>query len=209
VAADSSAATLLACNVVALVFAFFNPPVSVSVLFLYWAECAVIGVLNVVKLWYVPTLSGLSESEMAQMTPGTRLANKCIGPGIFVVHYGIFLFMVFSVLYALGEHEMQGRGVRHYHMASHLESFWLPVLVIGAGHVVAFSRNFLGKREYATRNFSDQMFQPYKRTILLMLVMFGGVGLIILTGLPDIGLIFFIPFMLIASLEAHFRERAA
>lgn len=200
---------LLACNVVTLVFAFFNPPVVVSVLFLYWAECLVIGLLNIAKLWYVEPISGVSESELAQMTPKERFSHKGLGIGIFVAHYGLFLFGVFGVMLTLGRLEMAAKGVRDFHMASHVAVFWLPVLLMGVGHTVSFFRNFLGKREFAGRNYHDQMIRPYKRTFLLLLIMFGGGFLITATGQPGAGVLVFVPFMLIASLDAHFRERAA
>lgn len=206
VAADSSAAALLACNGVALVFAFFNPPVSVSVLFLYWAECVVIGMLNVAKLGYVLP-PGYDEAALASMTPGDRNWLRIGGAGLFLVPYGLLLFFLFSGLHALGEHEMQAKGVRHYDMAGHLAGFWLPVLLIGAGHALSFFRNFLGKREYTGRSFEDQMWRPFKRVVLMLLVMFGAMAAIIVTGLPGIALLAFVPFMLVAGLEAHFRDR--
>lgn len=189
-------------------FAFFNPPVSVSVLFLYWAECAVIGVLNVVKLYYLPPIS-MGASEYAALSPGWKLAAKSMGPGAFFLLYGFFVFVVWGMLAQLGQHEMQGKGVRHYDMAHHLAGFWFPVLLIAAAHVASFFRNFLGKREYVGVSFEDQMQRPFKRVIVMFLIIFGAVAVIIVTGLPDIGLVVFIPFMLIASLEAHFRERTA
>jgi hypothetical protein len=208
VAGDPSAVLLLACNVIALVLVFSNPPVSMSILFLYWAECAVIGALNVVKLGY--TIPGtLGEAEWAQMAPRTRFMYKCMGPGIFVLHYGMFLLVVFLLLYTLGENEMRARGERHYDVWGHLAGFWLPVLVIGSAHVSSFFRNFLGKREYIGRSFEDQMFRPYKRTILLVLVVLGGYGLIALFSLSSMAMLAVAPFALIASLESHFRERSA
>jgi hypothetical protein len=206
VAADSSAAILLACNIVALAFAFFNPPVSVSMLFLYWAECAVIGILNVAKLHYVlPT--GYDEAALARLTPGERIWVESVGAGIFLVPYGLMLFGLFGMIYRLGEHEMQGKGVHHYDMAHHLAGFWFPVVLICGGHVASFFRDFLGKREYVGVSFEDQMLQPFKRAFIMCFVMFAAVAAIIVTGLPEFGLLFFIPFMIIASLEAHFRER--
>jgi hypothetical protein len=199
---------LLACNVVALVFAFFNPPVSVAVLFLYWAESVVIGMLNVVKLYYLPQMA-MGASEYAALSPGLKLAAKSVGPGAFFLGYGFLVFVVFGMLVQLGEHEMKGRGERGYDVAGHLAGFWFPVLLVAAGHVVSFFRNFLGKREYIGRSWEDQMQRPFKRVIVMFLVMFGACGVIIAVGLPEIGLVLFVPFMLIASLEAHFRERAA
>ncbi len=210
VAGDRSAAGLLACNVVAIAIAVFHPPVTMSVMFLYWAECVIIGLLNFIKLYYIPlSISKEDEDEWEQLSPGKKMAFKNIRPGIFLVHYGGFVFILFTMLYALGEHEMRRGGLPGYDMASHLAGFWLPVLVIGAGHVASFFRNFLGKREYQGRSFEDQMFRPYKRVLLMLVVVFGGIAVVIVTGLPGMALLVFVPFKIIADLEAHFRERAA
>jgi len=200
---------LLATGIVGLVFAFHNPPVTVSVLFLYWVECAVIGALNVAKLRHVRAPRGLSDAETADLPPAKRLAYRCLVPGVFVIHYGIFLVMVFALLYALGVQEMRVRGERHYDLRGHLAGFWAPALVIGSAHVVSFFRNFLGKREYVGRKFLDQMLRPYKRTLILLLVVLGGSGLVALFGLSDMALLAVVPLVLIADLEAHFRERTA
>jgi hypothetical protein len=209
VAGDPSAMLLLATSIVGLVFAFLNPPVTVSVLFLYWVECAAIGAVNVAKLRYVRKPRGLSDAGTADLPPVKRFAYRSIVPGIFVIHYGIFLIIVFALLYLLGEHEMRVRGEGHYDVWGHLAGFWLPALVIGSGHIASFVRNFLGKREYIGRKVVDQMFRPYKRTMILLLVVVGGSGLIALFSLSDMVLLAVVPLAIIASLEAHFRERTS
>jgi Family of unknown function (DUF6498) len=213
VAGDRTAAGLLAGNVVAIAIAVFYPPITMSVMFLYWAECVIIGLLNIVKLYYidaqtvVPGYISLTESEWAQSSAAKKLAIRSVMPGFFLVSYGVCVFTLFGILASLAEHEMRSGGLPGYDMASHLAGFWPPVLVIGAGHVVSFYRNFLGKREYQERKLYEQMFQPYKRVALMFAIVFGGSVVVIVTRLPGMALLVFVPFKIIADLEAHFRER--
>lgn len=205
ISGDASAAGLLIGNLVAVAIALFHPPITMSLMFLYWAECAVIGVFNVIKLCYFapPLDEGV---ELKSLSFGARVFVKSFTPGLFLVHYGGFVFICFTMLLALADHEMRKRGVQNFDSAAYYGGFLLPVALLAAGHAVSFFLNFLGKREYERRTAQDQMFRPYGRVLLMMVVIFGGISLVIITGLPTVAALLFVPVKLLADLRAHFRD---
>ena len=44
-----------------------HPPITASLMFIFWAECVVIGVFNVIKLTYVPPL-GCDQIDVKAMS---------------------------------------------------------------------------------------------------------------------------------------------
>jgi hypothetical protein len=201
---DPTAMALLAGNLIAVAIAVFHPPITASLLFLYWAECVIVGIFNIFKIGYVPPI-GLKPSQIDSMTPRELTAHRVVTMAVFVVHYGIFVFMCFGMIHTLVMHEMG----KDFASGSYYLGFLLPIAVLAVTHAVSFVVNFLGKREYIGRTGEQQMFKPYGRVLLMALTMFFGIALVMMTNLPAAAAVFFVPAKLLADLHAHFRDHDA
>ena len=207
IAEDPSATALLGCNLLAVAFAVFHPPITLSVMFLYWAESVVIGAFNVAKICYLPP--PLDDGvQLEALTGPQRLFVRSFTPALFVLHYGGFVFICFLMLYSLAGYELRKHGMQQFDFLAYYRGFLWPVLILAVGHGISFYRNFLGKSEFEGRTSQDQMFRPYPRVLLMCVVIFAGCGLVIITGLPTAAVLIFVPFKLLADLRAHFREHA-
>jgi hypothetical protein len=185
---------LVAGNVLAVAIAAFYPPITMSIMFLYWAECVVVGAFNVAKMQYVP---------------GHDRADRIGVAVLFLVHYGGLTFMCFGVLHQLARFELRQRGMPQFDFGAYYAGFIWVVLILAAGHAVSFVRNFLGRREYESRSLDQQMWRPYRRVVLMIGIVFAACCLVIVTQLPTAAALLFVPFKLWADLRAHFREHSA
>lgn len=183
----------------------FHPPVTMSLMLLYWAECVVIGGFNFIKLYYIKP--EVDEAYLESLSAGKRAMARSVMPGVFLVHYGMFLFMCFGLLLVLADRELGERGAHERLSLGYYSAFLLPVALLAVSHGVSFFRNFLGKREYEGRTVENQMFRPYRRVALMMAIVFGGIFLVAITGLPKIAALLFVAFKLLVDLRAHFRDR--
>jgi hypothetical protein len=195
-AQDWTALALLVANAIAVTLAFFYPPITMSLLFLYWAECVVIGVMKVVEFCFINDERINDEGLMFK-----------IFLSIFhFLHYALFVFFLFILLYLLARAELRVRGMQGFDEMRYFQGFLLPVAVIAAMHVASFFRNFLGKREYEGRTLEQQVFRPYKRVGAMIGIAFVGGFIVTLTGVPELTLLLIVPFKVVADLDAHFRD---
>lgn len=207
VATDPSAMGLLACNIAAVAIAVFRPPISVAVLVLYWAECAIIGLFAIVKFGFAQILQ-LPEAE--RTVPGAlkQTASTIVVPLFFLAHYGGFVLAGYAMTRDITGFEMRGRGVLDYELSEHLAAYMFSALPIVAGHAISFYRNFLGKREYERQDLMDLMVRPYLRVLPLIVVGAAAIILIKITHLPEAALLLIVPIKIIGDLEMHFRSHA-
>lgn len=180
---------LIAMNLVPLIGVVLFGWDAGTIIFLYWLENVLIGILNIPKLLscrgYVPR-SGeeikirqeLSEATgvfaQSQAADGGRVP---IGALLFLavffsVHYGIFCFGHYMFIQSLFE------GMPKFsELPTALAGGFLlwSLLGLALSHSVSMIINFYGKKEYLTRSANVQMFLPYTRIIVLhMVIIFGG-----------------------------------
>jgi len=204
---DPSAMFLVAINLGAAVVAMRHPPVTMSFLFVYWAECGVIGVLNIVKLFFIPVSLGPNARAGPRLRFAAILIAKTFVALFFTIHYGVFLLIVFFALAGIGDQELKWLGVKGFDVKAYFASFLVPIASLALGHVVSFFVNFVGKREYAGRTLENQMLRPYKRVAFMFGAAWAGVFLTVLLRVPGVTLLAVLPAKIIADLHAHFRDR--
>jgi len=129
-----------------------------DVLALYWAESGVIGLFNVLKMVRIDTKLGLGL--------GLFFAAHF---GVFMAVHGVFLVVLFSPGGLAGG----GEG----DLADVFRVIGPALLPLAACHGYSFVAGFLRGREYEGRTVEKQMMEPYKRIVLMHLV-------ILLGGLP-------------------------
>lgn len=160
-----------------------------EVMLLYWAESAIIGVFNLLKMAVVG-----------------RWATLFYGP-FFVGHYGGFMaghLLFISGLFLAGPDS--GVMVETATLVAAFTALWPALLALAVSHAISYRLNFIGRREHAGRTVGEQMGEPYKRIIVMhVTIIFGGFLVMALdSALP--ALVLLIALKVAADLRAHLRE---
>lgn len=171
-----------------------------TILFAYWCETGVIGVVNLLKIWKAQ----MSEEEKKEFTatasdgkililPGqwARLAHLLkfvlIYGGFMVVHL-VFLFFIGGILTTMtyllngnteGLNALSGPHVDFtgWLFAGNgitLASFIIMVLGFFVIHGFSFLENYLGKKEYLHVTVTQQLMSPFKRVIVMQVTIIFG-----------------------------------
>ena len=169
-----------------------------DIVFLYWAENLVIGVVNVLKMATVQPASGNSTSSWRSklfMIPFFSLHY-----GGFCAGHGIFIFALFKP------------------SESHGDTLWtaLPVLLSGTmgmtlallagSHLFSFFTNYLGRGENRHTTLSELMAQPYSRIIVLHITIIVGGLLTQMLGDPMGLLLVLVLLKTVVDLNLHGKE---
>jgi Family of unknown function (DUF6498) len=194
-------------SVIALVLANLVPVAGVFLLgweifplmFLFWSENVIIGVINVLKM-----LTANPES------PSSWAAKLFLIP-FFCVHYGMFTF-VHGVL-VMG---LFGGGFKPGTGFPTPETFWntahdnylgWAILGLAVSRGISFATNYLGSGEYQRASLPQLMQQPYGRIVVLHLaILFGGFLMLALHS-PVWGLLLLVALKITLDLRGHFAER--
>lgn len=176
-----SAIPVIVANAIALVFCIIGEWNAFDVMFLYWAESAIIGIYNVVRIL---------------LARGTLQHSKFFVAPFFMVHYGIFMFvhLVFIAVFA----GMMGTGNKFTSPEKMVLQFFsntYTLISIGAmlvSHGFELYDRYIKPREYENTSVMEQMFRPYGRIVLMHLSIIFGAFLVFI--IP-----FFPVFLLIAG----------
>lgn len=186
--------------VVALLLANLVPIVGVvvfdwdlaNVMVLYWAESAVIGAYNVLKMI---TFAGLRAIPLALF---------------FTVHYGIFMtvhlafILVFSQPGGIRGDSMGGSPFRA--MGDHMTlGFAIAVASLLLSHGVSFVVHFLRGPE-RPKKLNDLMGAPYVRIVVMHVTLIFGAGLTLALGSNVALLVLLVGLKVAADLWSHRRE---
>lgn len=160
-----------------------------EVMILYWAESAIIGVFNLMKMIVVG-----------------RWATLFFGP-FFVGHYGAF--MAGHLLFISGFFLSGLEGGELLATAEVLDAFvalWPALLALGVSHAISYRVNFIGRAEYAGRTINVQMGEPYKRIMVMHVTIIFGGFLVMALGSALPALVLLVGLKLAADTRAHLRE---
>jgi hypothetical protein len=165
-----------------------------EVMVLFWAENAVIGFYNLLKMAVIG-----------------RWAVLVAGP-FFVGHYGGFMAGHFLFVYFLFVRGIETAGAGPGVQTALTDLFvplWPALLAMFVSHGISFATNFIGRREFVGRKVQDQMAEPYKRIIVMHLTIIFGGWLIMLLRSPLPALILLIALKTAVDLRAHRREHGS
>ena len=160
-----------------------------DVMMLFWAESAVIGLFNLLKLVRIGGWSVL-----------------LVGP-FFVGHYGAFMAGHLLFIYGFfGDSFTGGGDVSVAEVLADFMQLAPALLAFVISHGVSYFSNFLGRREYLGRTVNQQMGEPYKRIVIMhVTIIFGGFMTLALgSSLP--ALLLLVMLKLLADTRAHLRE---
>ena len=204
---------LVAMNLIPLVGVFWFGWNAGTIVFLYWLENVIIGVLNVPKILACSTRpkryayrSTHGNDTYVPPPPPTRagLGGLVYLSVFFAFHYGMFCFGHYFFLKSTYQSLPDFGGIFPALFSPVL--FW-SLLGLTLSHVISMLVNFYGKGEYKTRSANAQMFMPYSRIVLLhiVIILSGFVALAMGEGVATLLLLvlFKIGFDLAAHLVEH------
>ena len=184
-----SSLALIGANLVPLAGVLFFDWSIGEIMLLFWAESAVIGFYNLIKMSHVASWGILF-----------------YGP-FFVGHYGGFMVGHLLFIYGFfGENFGDNADVSISQLVMDLTLLAPALLGFLISHGVSYYINFRKRGEYKNTDVSKQMAQPYKRIIIMhVTIIFGGFAAMALnTALP--ALLLLIILKLMADLTAHIKE---
>jgi hypothetical protein len=157
---------LIGMNLIPLIGVFWFGWDAGTIVFLYWLENVIIGVLNIPKI--------LSCRASASGHPNRRetLGGLLFLSGFFSIHYGLFCFGHYMFL----ESTYASLPAWEDMLAALTQSVLLwSLLGLTFSHMISLFVNFYGKGEYKTRTPNKQMFMPYPRILILhVVIVFSG-----------------------------------
>lgn len=180
-----SALALAIANLIPLAGAVFLGWNVGAIVVLYWFECGIAGILNVVKI-------ALAQGEAATAWLG-RVGGILAKAGtilFFVVHYGVFLLgtaggVLFVAVAAGGSLPTSSTDLQQAYADIDLPVGGLVVSLAALvfGHLVSFN-DYLVRRDYERTDLTVQMFAPYPRLFMLMAAVLSSGAVIAVMGSP-------------------------
>jgi hypothetical protein len=175
-----------------------------EIVYLYWAETAVIGLFNVLRM-----------AVSAKNTGVAAVMEKLFMIPFFIVHFGGFILgqgvfiMAMDPSFQVTENT---EGV-HFDLNSNNQFFidllkiiW-PVLLLTGSHLFSFFFNYIGKKEYKKYAASDLMMKPYGRIFVQQfLAIFGTMIVISMQNGRIVVMLLLVAAKIIADAYAHYRE---
>jgi hypothetical protein len=194
---------LVAVNLIPLGGVLFFGWQVFPIMFLFWLENVVVGIFNVAKL----LLAG---------GPGSPLAVKLFLVPFFTVHYGIFTLVHGVFVFAMFGADWRGSGLgsgpfpsfdRVQDLVTQQHLGW-AVLALVVSHGFSFATNYVRNGVYRTAVAPALMMQPYGRVVVLHLAILGGGFLVMLMGMPVVGLTLLIALKIGLDVLAHAKQHA-
>lgn len=193
-------------SVVVLVFANLIPLGGVlffgwqvfPIMFLFWLENVVVGGFNVLKM----LLAGGTGSHA-----GIKLFLVpffTVHYGIFTLVHGVFVFMMFGTDFRGGHGPFPNLdSLQELITRQHL--VW-AILGLVVSHGFSFGWNYLLSGQYRTALVPMLMFAPYGRVVVLHLAILGGGFLVMVMGMPVVGLALLIALKIGLDVLAHAKQ---
>jgi len=183
-----STRALIIVNLIPLLGVFFAGWSIGEIMLLFWAESAVIGFYNLLKMWVIG-----------------RWSLLMIGP-FFVGHYGAFMVVHLLFIYALFQAGMDSVDPTVSEVLSDFLQLWPALIGLLISHGISYRQNFLGRMEYRNRTINQQMVEPYKRIIVMHVTIIFGGFMAMAFSTPLLALVLLIGLKIIVDVKAHFGE---
>ena len=165
---DKSVIALLVTNTIPLLGVLLLDWDAFFIVLLYWSENLAIGFFNILKMVHIP----VSQRDV-------RFKNFLIP--FFAIHYGGFTvghgFFVFFLFY-------KSSG-GFWEEVIRLLGMIIAVAALFVSHGISYIHNYLHKREYASANLFKLMFDPYKRVVVMHIVVMAGAFLVMAIDSPS------------------------
>jgi hypothetical protein len=169
-------------------------------MFLFWIENVMVGVINVFKIIMA---GGRAVSPVVKFF---LVPFFCFHYGLFTLVHGAFVFVLFGKDFGGGKGFFPVPGDWR-DLVLQTQLGW-AVLALGLSHGFSFIWNYVGRGEYRTASVALVMLQPYGRIIVLHLAILGGGFLVVSMGTPAAGLVLLVVLKIGLDLLAHVNQHA-
>jgi hypothetical protein len=196
----SSALVLVLANSLPLFGVWFFDWSIFDVVFLYWAENVVIGIINIMRMVVATPQAVEPDSPQMALRRANGAPRFFLIP-FFAVHYGMFCYghQVFLV-------DLFGDGRSLMDVLAD-SVIWVGIAGIAASHLYSFVTNFLLAGEYRRTDAKALMTRPYGRIVILHVTIIVGSFLYQAMGEPILLLLVLIVIKTLVDLKQHGRER--
>jgi len=160
-----------------------------EIMLLFWAESAIIGFFNLLKMWVIG-----------------RWSILFVGP-VFIGHYGGFMIVHLLFIYTLFLSGAGNAGPTVSQVLADFVRLWPALLGLVASHAVSFRMNFLYGGEFQGVTIKQQMGMPYRRIVVMHLTIILGGFLAMALKTPLLALVLLIILKIIVDVKSHVRER--
>ena len=165
-------------------------------LLLFWSENVIIGIFGIARL----IVARVSDSGVG----GLFL------PLFFLVHYGVFMFGHFMVLFGMySGHFADGATPAEpadYYGILARNLNWVAVLALFISHGWSFVENYMGKREHERLTPGQAMALPYRRMFITHIALIVGGFFLMERGQPLGGLVLLVAMKIALDVFFHRRE---
>jgi hypothetical protein len=208
-----SALALLAANLVPVFGVLFGGWQILSVMLLFWLENVIVGLFNVARILLA---RGASDGSGQALPAPFAAAGNLFVAAFFTVHYGMF-----CAVHGIFVVSLFGRGPQGAE-----RSFDIPdlprvvidlllrhgllwaVIALVASHGLSFYIHYLRPRAFEDADAGKIMFEPYKRVVILHVVLIVGGFAAAAFGASLAPLLMLIALKIAVDLNAHRREHA-
>jgi hypothetical protein len=186
-----SALVLIIANMVPLLGVVFFHWQVFPIMFLFWMENVVIGILNAFKM-------AIAKKDSPTSAKLFMIPFFLIHYGIFTLVHGVFIFVIFG-----GMLTENGAGFDFNSFKGlHLE--W-GVLALALSHGFSFVSNYIQRGEYRQVSVSELMAQPYARIVILHVTIIFGGFLVMAFNTATMGLVFLVVVKIVVDLFSHLK----
>ena len=210
----ASTIALIGMNLIPLIGVFWFGWDAGTIVFLYWLENVVIGLLNIPKIFasrFLPQITphrpidGAERFNVPEPHQGEPMSGLIFVSIFFSFHYGMFCLGHYVFLKTIYK-SLPGLGEFIPALLSPV-LFW-SLLGLTLSHVFSMVVNFYGKREYETHTPKKQMFIPYSRIMLLHIVIILSGFVALAAGQGVATLLLLVLFKIGFDLAAHVVEHS-
>lgn len=184
-----------------------------TIFILYWSESAVIGFYNVLKMRMINKLDPYKYQELKNKSRGLSVV-KSFFIFFFIIHFSIFMIGHLTFINMLFRPDLP-RPTDFISGLLIIWKYWSSIFItlslIFASHGFSFIFNFVKKEEYKKTTISQQMFEPYKRIIVMhVTIILVGLLVVLSDSRQNIVAILILIFCkIILDLIAHIKEHKA
>jgi hypothetical protein len=184
---------LILANMIPLLGVLFFSWDIFTIIILYWMESAVVGFFNILKM------QKINNYKFTPLIP------------FFIVQYLIFMFVHLFFILQLFQPtlELASDQVRAFVVVfEYFKALFISLSFIFLSHGMSFIFNFIKKAEFNNISLKKQMFMPYRRIIIMhVIIMLVGAGIIYTNYSQEVSaIVFLVVLKIIFDLGSHIFE---
>lgn len=184
----TSILALVLANLVPLLGVLFADWRIGDVMLVFWAESAIIGFFNLLKMWMIG-----------------RWIVLVAGP-FFIGHFGGFMIGHLLFIYGIFVSPSGQPDTSTHDVLLDFVDLWPALLALCVSHAISYKENFLDRREYDERQIKDLMREPYARIIVMHVTLLLGGAAAMAAGDPIPALLLLIGLKIFFDVKAHRKQ---